>query len=305
MLVQAELEDELEVSINEVSLFTKDDDKIVLEDGIGATQKESGLSEADFEKKLSEQTAKMKKDVGIDKFFMGFNQDGEAVSANVSVSDCAKTFHKVIPLGSVFPIVATFDAKFDILFSCLVVGQFQDCFVGGLAVYGYKLSCGVDWGFRKKVLGVPVPWTFYANPYSHFDSIAKAAGYAGFKKQDISGVRIGAGIKLQIVPVLELGAGVGIGSSVASVSADIGISFPVTIFLPISTTNGLVFDTNFKPLLFNEFEVDFGARFDLVARANLDPPLVKPLQFTWPLMNLGKYNKQILKVRYENFKKVD
>lgn len=305
VLVQAELEDELEVSINEVSLFTKDDDKIVLEDGIGATQKESGLSEADFEKKLSEQTAKMKKDVGIDKFFMGFNQDGEAVSANVSVSDCAKTFHKVIPLGSVFPIVATFDAKFDILFSCLVVGQFQDCFVGGLAVYGYKLSCGVDWGFRKKVLGVPVPWTFYANPYSHFDSIAKAAGYAGFKKQDISGVRIGAGIKLQIVPVLELGAGVGIGASVASVSADIGISFPVTIFLPISTTNGLVFDTNFKPFLFNEFEVDFGARFDLVARANLDPPLVNPLQFTWPLMKLGEYNKEILKVRYENFKKVD
>lgn len=305
VLVQAELEDELEVSINEVSLFTKDDDKIVLEDGIGATQKESGLSEADFEKKLSEQTAKMKKDVGIDKFFMGFNQDGEAVSANVSVSDCAKTFHKAIPLGSVFPIVATFDAKFDILFSCLVVGQFQDCFVGGLAVYGYKLSCGVDWGFRKKVLGVPVPWTFYANPYSHFDSIAKAAGYAGFKKQDISGVRIGAGIKLQIVPVLELGAGVGIGASVASVSADIGISFPVTIFLPISTTNGLVFDTNFKPLLFNEFEVDFGARFDLVARANLDPPLVNPLQFTWPLMKLGEYNKEILKVRYENFKKVD
>lgn len=169
-------------------------------------------------------------------------------------------------------------------------------------MYGFRLTAGIDWGFRKKFLEIPVPWSFYAHPYANSEQIKGSAGYAGPKEKSLNNVRLGAGIKIEIVPVLELSAGLGIGVDASVVSADFGVSFPVTLFLPISTTIGFVYDMYLNPFIFNEFEVDFGARFDFAARANIKFPLVDNKQFTWNLFNLADYNAIVMKARFENFK---
>lgn len=219
-----------------------------------------------------------------------------------SLSKYAKFKHIQINPVKTIPLVVTFDLDFDILRSLKISAECDNIYIGGVVVAGVEGYAGLNWGFKKKVFGYPVPWSFYCNFEKGGNKVFEHAYFAGFPKKDIDNTKVGIAVKGQITPILKLRGGVGIGGDLWIAKTDITVGGSVTAAVPLTMIAGVNYSIakgiNVKVSADAKLMINWG----LDAQFYIDPPLVDEIKKTFPIYTsdvVGKF--QLFKVTSENF----
>lgn len=155
-------------------------------------------------------------------------------------SEFAKQFHSQFhPIAAIPLLSIVLSGKFDVLYNLKFTIEFNGLYCGGYGVFGAEINAGLDWGFRKKIFGVPLPHTFYVNPYANANWINEIDGFAGLKYKSAGDMRIGGSATFTFTPVAEFRIGVGIGTDIGLAKGDITAGIPFNFALPITLTGGI------------------------------------------------------------------
>ncbi len=310
ILLKCEMENNLTISVNSTSIFSSvRPETLDVKDAKKAFDQQypgGNLTDEEIKDWLeSMQEDKILSDHGLDHWYFSWKESGKKTSSNGEIrpSVHAKNKHVAISPVKTLPFVITFDAQFDLLFKIKAVIELKDVMAGGLFMNVFHVKMGIDWGFRKYFWKIPVPSSFYADPYAVGKRYTESAGFIGFTKINKDNTYIGGGAQFVICPVVEGRIGLGLGFSIAGADADATVGGAVDIYAPLSLYFGVAMKPDLTPVIINEMAMDMGyaARVDL--QLCLDPPVLSTRRWTWDVPGL-KMNKrrQIFRVRTENFK---
>ena len=245
----------------------------------------------------------LQKELGLDSWvFDASDKLQKSCSVNsIRPSDDAKSLHKAFNPIPQLPFVVTFDAQFDILFKAAAIIEFNNFTVGGICMQIIDCKAGIDWGFRKKILGIPRPSSFYCETYAAVNRYSENAGFVGITTVDREQFSIGGGMRFTICPVLEFRGGVGIGYSVLGASADVTVGAGVDLFAPLTGYVGLARKANGDHLVVTETSMDAGIGIHGDVQFCLDPPLLSTKRWKYDIPGLKtEYVWQIFRLRSEN-----
>lgn len=313
ILTAVDVQDRLTFNIAGTSLFEKEEPKIKsVEDYKKMYPNSSFTDEKEIKKIFMFDEKETKKEWGIDKWYFNWSNEGETVNTlgYIYPSASAKSFHKSFAPVKVLPVVFTFDGQFDLLFKMNAVAEFNNLYVGGVGMYGVELNFGVDWGFREwfKIFGVkiaPKVWTFHFDPFGKASVINESASYCGMKTNDKNMVKVGAGVMAQIIPVVQIRGGVGIGTDIVILEADATAGVKFTVAAPIGGYIGMNYNVGTGDVLFvTEAAMNVQATVGVDLQIYLDPPLVSAKRWHYDIWRDQAFKWQIFSLRTENFKMV-
>ena len=309
LLVKFELENKLTFNVSTTSLFAS---------SAPEKQKVSDLT-AKFNEKFpnghyTEEEIKdymdimgkmnLKDELGLDSWVFDASEKLQKSSSvnGIRPSKDAKGMHKCINPIPQLPLVLTFDAQFDILFKTFAVVEFDNFTVGGIYMTVLDCKAGIDWGFRKKFLGIPVPTSFYCDTYAACNRYSENAGFAGITSKDMGQFKLGGGAKFTICPVVEFRGGVGLGYSVLGASADVTVGAKVDFFAPLSAYVGFARKLDLTPVVILDMDMDAGFSYSGDVQFCLDPPILSTKRWNYDIPGLkDQYTWQIFRLRLENF----
>ncbi len=307
ILSQFEFNDRIKFTTKTTSLFAKDDPPAEEPEAKDGKIDLTKCSESQIKKILDDHNDSLKRSFGIDKWYMGFKTNGDfSASADFKPSADAKQYHKTVNLCPPYPIVVSFDARFDILFKTSAVVEFKDACFGGIYLFGFDCQAGVSWSIRWKWGFIPVGVN--AKNTSYFNLINKGAWFAGQKTTNKDNLEYGGGAEFMIIPMLELRPGFGLGFDVlggANLSATIGAPFlfaiPSYAYFGLTTLQNKPYSNlNFV----TEFQSKFYASMSINAELNFKVLWVRK-NWRWDIAKLGDFEILLKKFRFENFQLVD
>ena len=309
LLVKFELENKLTFNVSTTSLFAS---------SAPEKQKVSDLT-AKFNEKFpnghyTEEEIKdymdimgnmnLKDELGLDSWVFDASEKLQKSSYvnGIRPSKDAKGMHKCINPIPQLPLVLTFDAQFDILFKTFAVVEFDNFTVGGIYMTVLDCKAGIDWGFRKKILGIPRPSSFYCDTYAACNRYSENAGFAGITSKDMNQFKLGGGAKFTICPVVEFRGGVGLGYSVLGASADVTVGAKVDFFAPLSAYVGFARRLDLTPVVILDMDMDAGFSYSGDVQFCLDPPILSTKRWNYDIPGLkDQCTWQIFRLRLENF----
>ena len=311
VLASVEVQDKLSYNIKGTSLFSKDKGEITSVEDYKKKFPNSSMSEDEIKKTFMLDEDATKKEWGINKWYFNFSNDGQTVNTLGCIypSADAKDFHVSFAPVKVLPVVVTFDGKFDILTKMNAVIEFKNLYAGGICVYGYEAKFGADWGFRRwyTIAGkriAPKITSFYFDTYANGETIAQTASYFGPKEKDESKTLLGGGIMAQIIPVVQVRGGIGIGGDAYGIKADftVGVKFTVAA---IAAYIGLSYQPSTGDfMLVTETGMNVVSTLDIDLQLYIDPPLVSAKRWHKDIYKIGTLRWQIFKLRTEGFRVV-
>lgn len=249
----------------------------------------------------------VKDELGLDSWVFDASEKLQKSSpvTGIRPSKDAKSFHFAYNPVPALPLVVTFDARLDILFKIAAVVEFDNFTVGGVYMTVFDCAAGIDWGFRKKFLGIPRPSSFYCDTYAICNRYSENAGFAGITSVDKDELKIGGGAKFTICPVLELRVGAGVGYSILGAGADVSIGPKVDFFAPLSAYLGYAIRRDGAPVMILDMDMDAGFSYSGDVQFCLDPPILSKKYWNYDIPGLkDQYLWQIFRVRLENFQVV-
>lgn len=312
VLASVDVQDKLSYNVKGTSLFTKSKGEITSVEDYKKKFPNSSMDEDEIKKVFMLDEDATKKDWGINKWYFNFSNDGQTVNTLGCIypSADAKDFHvNFQPVKSV-PIVVTFDGKFDILTKMNAVIEFKNLYAGGIFVFGYEVKFGADWGFRDwyTVFGkriAPKITTFYFDTYGKGEKISESASYFGAKEKDNSKTLLGGGVLVQIIPVVQVRGGLGIGGDAYVIEADCTVGVKFTVAAPVAGYVGLSYQPSSGDfMLVAESGMNVVATTDVDLQLYLDPPLVSAKRWHKDIYKIGTMRWQIYKLRTEGWKVV-
>ena len=249
----------------------------------------------------------VKDELGLDSWVFNASDKLQKSSpvTGIRPSKDAKSLHYSYNPVPALPFVVTFDARLDILFKIAAVVEFDNFTVGGVYMTVFDCAAGIDWGFRKKFLGIPRPSSFYCDTYAICNRYSENAGFAGITSVDKDELKIGGGAKFTICPVLELRVGAGVGYSILGAGADVSIGPKVDFFAPLSAYLGYAIRIDGAPVMILDMDMDAGFSYSGDVQFCLDPPILSKKYWNYDIPGLkDQYVWQIFRLRLENFQVV-
>ena len=249
----------------------------------------------------------VKDELGFDSWMFDASEAlGKSCSVNaLRPTNDSKNLHKAWNPIPQLPFVVTFDAQFDILFKAAAVVEANHFTAGCLYMAVLECRAGINWGFRDKFLGVPIPTSFYCETYCNVGSHTEFAGFVGITSADPKDLTISGGARITICPIIELRGGVGLGYSVLGASADVTVGAGFDLFAPVTGYFGRGFNMRGEPVLTTELSMDAGFGIHGDVQFCLDPPLISAKRWNYDIPGLkAEWVWQIFRVRLENFEVV-
>ena len=249
----------------------------------------------------------VKDEMGLDSWVFDASDKLQKSSSVTGIrpSKDAKSFHYAYNPVPALPLVVTFDARLDILFKVAAVVEFDNFTVGGVYMTVFDCAAGIDWGFRKKFLGIPRPSSFYCDTYAICNRYSENAGFAGITSVDSDELKIGGGAKFTICPVLEFRVGAGLGYSILGAGADVSLGPKVDFFAPLSAYLGYAIRADGAPVIILDMDMDAGFSYSGDVQFCLDPPILSKKYWNYDIPGLkDQYVWQIFRLRLENFQVV-
>ncbi len=249
----------------------------------------------------------VKDELGLDSWVFNASEKLQKSSpvTGIRPSKDAKSLHYSYNPVPALPFVVTFDARLDILFKIAAVVEFDNFTVGGVYMTVFDCAAGIDWGFRKKFLGIPRPSSFYCDTYAICNRYSENAGFAGITSVDSDELKIGGGAKFTICPVLELRVGAGVGYSILGAGADVSIGPKVDFFAPLSAYLGFAIRRDGAPVMILDMDMDAGFSYSGDVQFCLDPPILSTKYWNYDIPGLkDQCVWQIFRLRLENFQVV-
>lgn len=249
----------------------------------------------------------VKDELGFDSWMFDASEVmGKSCSVNaLRPTGDAKNLHKAWNPIPQLPFVVTFDAQFDILFKAAAVVEANHFTAGCLYMAILECRAGINWGFRDKFLGIPIPTSFYCDTYCNVGSHTEFAGFVGITSADPKDLTISGGARITICPVIELRGGVGLGYSVLGASADVTVGAGFDLFAPVTGYLGKGFNMRGEPVLTTELSMDAGFGIHGDVQFCLDPPIISAKRWNYDIPGLKtEWVWQIFRVRLENFEVV-
>ena len=214
----------------------------------------------------------------------------------------AKSLHRRVNPVPALPLVLTFDARFDILFKTAAVIELDNLTVGGIYMTVFDCKAGINWGFREKVLGVPVLSSFYCDTYAGAERYSENAGFAGITSKDPKLFKVGGGVKFTIAPVVEFRIGGGLGYDILGAGADVTLGAKVDFFAPFSSYVGLAYTIMQDPVIILDMDMDAGFSYSGDVQFCLDPPILSTKYWNYDIPGLkDQCVWQIFRLRLENY----
>ena len=170
------------------------------------------------------------------------------------------------------------------------------------------LDCkaGINWGFRKKICGVPVFSSFWYDSFAAANRYSENAGFAGITSKNRNDLKLGGGVKFTICPVVEFRGGVGLGYSVLGASADVTVGAKVDFFAPLNSYVGLATRGDGMPVIILDMDMDAGFSYSGDVQFCLDPPIISTKRWGYDIPGLkDSMVWQIFRLRLENFEIVE
>ena len=249
----------------------------------------------------------VKDEMGLDSWVFDASDKLQKSSSVTGIrpSKDAKSFHYAYNPVPALPLAVTFDARLDILFKVAAVVEFDNFTVGGVYMTVFDCAAGIDWGFRKKFLGIPRPSSFYCDTYAICNRYSENAGFAGITSVDSDELKIGGGAKFTICPVLEFRVGAGLGYSILGAGADVSLGPKVDFFAPLSAYLGYAIRADGAPVIILDMDMDAGFSYSGDVQFCLDPPILSKKYWNYDIPGLkDQYVWQIFRLRLENFQVV-
>ena len=214
----------------------------------------------------------------------------------------AKSLHRRVNPVPSLPLVLTFDARFDILFKTAAVVELDNLTVGGIYMTVFDCKAGINWGFREKVLGIPVLSSFYCDTYAGAERYSENAGFAGITSKDPKLFKVGGGVKFTIAPVVEFRIGGGLGYDILGAGADVTLGAKVDFFAPFSSYVGLAYTIMQDPVIILDMDMDAGFSYSGDVQFCLDPPILSTKYWNYDIPGLkDQCVWQIFRLRLENY----
>jgi hypothetical protein len=214
----------------------------------------------------------------------------------------AKSLHRRVNPVPSLPLVLTFDARFDILFKTAAVVELDNLTVGGIYMTVFDCKAGINWGFREKVLGIPVLSSFYCDTYAGAERYSENAGFAGITSKDPKLFKVGGGVKFTIAPVVEFRIGGGLGYDILGAGADVTLGARVDFFAPFSSYIGLAYTIMQDPVIILDMDMDAGFSYSGDVQFCLDPPILSTKYWNYDIPDLkDQCVWQIFRLRLENY----
>ena len=249
----------------------------------------------------------LKDELGLDSWVFDASETLQKASYKNGLrpSKDAKSLHKRVNPVPSLPLVLTFDARFDILFKTAAVVELDNLTVGGIYMTVFDCKAGINWGFREKVLGVPVLSSFYCDTYAGAERYSENAGFAGITSRDPKQFKVGGGVKFTVAPVVEFRLGGGIGYDILGAGADVTLGAKVDFFAPFSSYVGLAHRFDDTPVIILDMDMDAGFSYSGDVQFCLDPPILSTKYWNYDIPGLkDQCVWQIFRLRLENFEVV-
>ena len=213
----------------------------------------------------------------------------------------AKSMHASFNPVPQIPFVVTFDAQLDILFKAAAVLEFKNFTVGVICMQVLDCKAGIDWGFRDKLLGIPIPTSFYCDTYAAVNRYSENTGFVGITTIDRGQFSLGGGMRFTLCPVVEFRGGVGLGYNVLGAKADVTVGCGVDFFAPLTGYLGLARKNNGEHLIVTETSLDAGIGIHGDVQFCLDPPIIPTKRWSYDIPGLKtEWVWQIFRLRSEN-----
>ena len=245
----------------------------------------------------------LKDDLGLDNWAFDAAETLQKASGvnGLRPSKDAKSVHYSVNPIPQLPVVLTFDAQFDILFKIAAIAEFDNFTVGGIYMTVLDCKAGIDWGFRKKICGVPVFTTFWYDSYAACNRYSENAGFAGITSVDKDDFKVGGGLRFTIAPVLEFRGGVGLGFSVLGASADVTVGAKLNFWAPLNAYWEYAVRMDGIPVWILDLDMDAGFSIGGDVQFCLDPPIISTKRWNYDIPGLREEcNWQIFRLRLEN-----
>ena len=246
----------------------------------------------------------LKDELGLDSWVFDASETLQKASYKNGLrpSKDAKSLHKRVNPVPSLPLVLTFDARFDILFKTAAVVELDNLTVGGIYMTVFDCKTGINWGFREKILGVPVLNTFYCDTYAGAERYSENAGFAGITSKDPKLFKAGGGVKFTIAPVVEFRIGGGLGYDILGAGADVTLGAKVDFFAPFSSYVGLAYTIMQDPVIILDMDMDAGFSYSGDVQFCLDPPILSTKYWNYDIPGLkDQCLWQIFRLRMENY----
>ena len=246
----------------------------------------------------------LKDELGLDSWVFDASETLQKASYKNGLrpSKDAKSLHKRVNPVPSLPLVLTFDARFDILFKTAAVVELDNLTVGGIYMTVFDCKTGINWGFREKILGVPVLNTFYCDTYAGAERYSENAGFAGITSKDPKLFKAGGGVKFTIAPVVEFRIGGGLGYDILGAGADVTLGAKVDFFAPFSSYVGLAYTIMQDPVIILDMDMDAGFSYSGDVQFCLDPPILSTKYWNYDIPGLkDQCVWQIFRLRMENY----
>lgn len=312
LLLKFELENRIVVNVESTSLFAskapEKQDISVLQEKFNKKFPDGHYTADDIKDYIEVMNnIKLKDELGLDSWAFTVSdklQKSSAVNGLRPTKD-AKSLHKCVNPIPQLPVVLTFDAQFDILFKVAAVAEFDNFTVAGIYMTVLDCKAGIDWGFRDKFLGVPIPTSFYFDSYAAANRYSENEAFAGITTLDDTQLKIGGGVKVTIAPVLEFRGGVGLGYSILGASADVTVGAKIDFFAPFSAYLGYAVRCDGMPVIILDMDMDAGFSYSGDVQFCLDPPIISTKRWSYDIPGLkDQCVWQIFRWRLENFETV-
>ena len=249
----------------------------------------------------------LKDELGLDSWVFDASDKLQQSSSKNGIrpSKDAKSLHKRVNPVPSLPLVLTFDARFDILFKTAAVVELDNLTVGGIYMTVFDCKAGINWGFREKVLGIPVLSSFYCDTYAGAERYSENAGFAGITSKDPKQFKVGGGVKFTIAPVVEFRIGGGLGYDILGAGADVTLGAQVDFFAPFSAYVGLAYTIMQDPVIILDMDMDAGFSYCGNVQFCLDPPILSTKYWKYDIPGLkDQCVWQIFRIRVENYELV-
>ena len=246
----------------------------------------------------------LKDDLGLDNWAFDAAETMQKASGvnGLRPSKDAKGFHRAFNPIPQLPLVLTVDAQFDLLFKVAAMVEFDNFTVGGIYMTVFDCKAGIDWGFRKKFWGIPVPSSFYFDSYAAANRYSENAGFAGITTINKDEFKVGGGIRFTIAPVLEFRGGVGLGYSVLGASADVTVGAKLNFWAPLNVYWEYAVRMDGIPVCIVDLDMDAGFSIGGDVQFCLDPPIISTKRWNYDIPGLREEcTYQVFRLRLENF----
>ena len=309
ILLRAEFENVLAINMYSTSLFANKANKTpesmqALADRFNAKFPDGNYTSEDVEAYIdSIGQVDLKDDLGLDSWMFDASEAlGKACSVNaLRPTNDAKGIHKSWNPIPQIPFVFTFDAQFDLLFKAAAIFEANNFTAGVLYMAVIDCKAGINWGFREKFLGIPIPSSFYCKTYCDAATHDEFAGFVGITSVDARDLTLSGGVRVTLCPVIEIRGGAGLGFSVLGAGADVTVGAGLDLFAPVTGYFGKGFNLKGQPVITTELSMDAGLGIHGDVQFCLDPPIISTKRWKYDIPGLkADWVWQIFRVRIEN-----